>query len=106
MSFWGNLFEDTKERRNASIFYYGLFLFFLGGVLIGLLKILNGLCYWPYILAAMSGMILFWLAKCLLQARARRLDRYKSMPLSRDELTKARSKLFRRPSTSLTVKKL
>jgi hypothetical protein len=95
--FWGNFFEYCKERRNAAVFFGTLAVFFgllVAGVII--YQVADGynlLQYWPFIVVALSFCLLSVIWQGIRQARARRLNRYKTSPLSRDELRKARSKL-------------
>ena len=49
--------------------------------------------YLPDALPGGGVFLLVWVVLGIRRMRARRLDRYKSSPLSRDELSKARSKL-------------
>jgi uncharacterized membrane protein len=90
--FWGNIFEYFKDRRLASLFFGALGLFFL--ILLGV-----GIFYqfflseWPVILLIIGLWLLVLIGVGWRQMRARRLDRYKCSPLSRDEMAKARSKL-------------
>jgi hypothetical protein len=98
--FWGNVFEYFKERRYAAVFF---------GTLMGLIGMLAAgaiiyqvVCeyelerYWGY--ALLAGLLLSggWIGRGILRARRRRRDRGGVLPLSRDELTKARSKLLKR----------
>jgi predicted tellurium resistance membrane protein TerC len=95
--FWGNFFEYCKERRNASIFIGTLAVFFgllVAGVII--YQVADGynlLQYWPFALLGFGLFLSVLVVNGIRQARSRRLNRYKSSPLSRDELRKARSKL-------------
>jgi MFS family permease len=97
--FWGNFFEYCKERRNAAVFFGTLALLIIGLVLGGILYQIsdgwNFLQYWPMMLPGIGLVLLALIWRGLRQFRRRRLDRYKSSPLSRDERTKARSKLIR-----------
>jgi hypothetical protein len=90
--FWGNVFEYFRERERAALFY-GLLLVSGGLGFAGFL-----LCQIPYTRPAAGLLLLGWLGRALLRARARRPARYKSSPLSRDELNKARSKLMKAKS--------
>ncbi len=97
--FWGNIFDYFKDRRLAGVFFGALL------ALIGLLPagwlLYQFLCennlavYLLYPLTIGVLVFLFRLAQGISRALARRRDRYKSSPLSRDELSKARSKLMR-----------
>ena len=95
--FWSNLFESVKERRNVMIFF-GTLVVLPGMILLAFfagyaIEAFNLEHNWP-IPAAGLGLIsaaLIW--RGIRQRRARKLNRYKILPLSRDELTKARSKL-------------
>ncbi len=92
--FWNHFFEGAKERRNAFICVCTIMVFIAGGIAgCQLIDAYDLLQYLPLCLAG-AGLLLTALIWCgFRQMRARRLDRYKSSPLSRDELTKARSKL-------------
>jgi hypothetical protein len=95
--FWSNLFESVKERRNVMVFF-GTLVVLPGIILLAVFayyafEAFNLADNWP-IPAAGFGLILAALIwRGLRQRRARKLNRYKILPLSRDELTKARSKL-------------
>ena len=100
--FWGNLFEYFKERRTAGLFFGTLFAF-LGAVIVGgvIYKVTNGcpwlMGHWPALLAGLGVLLSACLVRSFRRARrARRLNRYKSTPLSRDEWVKARSKLSKK----------
>ena len=97
--FWGNVFEHFKERRYAAVFFGTLMA--LGGLLIVGLILYQVICAYElqdYIIYSLPGaalILIAWVGRGFAQARARRRDRYKISPMSRDELTKARSKLVR-----------
>jgi hypothetical protein len=98
--FWGNIFEYFKDRRLGSVFFGTL------AAVFGLLVLVavfyqNLLREWPVVLAAIGPVLLALIWRGFRQMRAMRLNRYKSSPLSRDEKTKARSKLI----TKSTFKK-
>ena len=100
--FWGNLFEYFKERRTAGLFFGTLFAF-LGAVIVGgvIYEVTNGcpwlMGHWPALLAGLGVLLAAGLVRWFRRARrARRLARYKSTPLSRDEWVKARSKLSKK----------
>jgi hypothetical protein len=96
---WGNVFEYFKERRYAAVFFGTLMA--TGGALV-----VGGLA-WKIILdynwqddaiyvAPFAGLIpVLLILRAIAQARARRRERYKISPMSRDELNKARSKLLK-----------
>jgi hypothetical protein len=103
--FWTNLFEYAKERRNAMLFLVSfallplvLLLGFFGWQAAAALDLA---AHWPLALPGI-GLIAFALARFRVRKqrlrRLRRLNRYKSSPLSRDEKAKARSKLIRTKS--------
>lgn len=91
--FWGNVFDYFKERRLGAVFLASL------AMVIGLL--LLGTVFgnfpwaWPMFFTGLGIMLLVLIWRAIRQARAGRSNRYKSSPLSRDELRKARSKLMR-----------
>jgi hypothetical protein len=101
-SFWGNVFEYFNDRRVAAVFFGTLMA--LGALLIvGLIlyQVIFAYELQDYIFYSLPGAVLIlsaWVGHCVARARARRLDRYKSSPLSRDELVKARSKLITKPT--------
>ena len=88
--FWGNIFEYFRDRRVAGVFFRTL--------LILIVLLAAGLLFREflvYVLPAVAGVFLFRTGFAISRAWARRRNRYKSSPLSRDELSKARSKLMR-----------
>ena len=95
--FWGNVFEYFKDRRVAAVFFGTLMA--LGGLLIGGLILYQVICayelqdYLVYTLPGAGLILLAWVGRCI--ARARRHERYRISPLSRDEVIKARSKLVK-----------
>ncbi len=92
--FWDNVFEYVKERRRGAIFFCSLGLIIVG-LLLGSAFANAGQV--EMMLAAGTGLtLMFILLNGLRRLRAWRLNRYKSSPLSRDELIKARSKLMKR----------
>ena len=94
--FWSNVFDHFKERRLAAVFFGAL------ALVVGLL--LLGTAFgdfrqdWPMILPGMGVLLLAFIWRGVRQMRARRLNRYKTSPLSRDERVKARSKLKTKPT--------
>lgn len=97
--FWGNVFEHFKDRRYAAIFFGSLLALFgtliVGSILYRVICAYEMQSYLVYSLPGLGLMLAAWLARKILAARARARNRYKSSPLSRDELGKARSKLMR-----------
>jgi uncharacterized membrane protein YqjE len=95
--FWDNVFDYFKDRRYGAIFFGSLALLFavfgLGTVLFQVLDAYALRDYLIYALPAAGGLFLIWIFCGIRRLRRRRWDRYKSSPLSRDELSKARSKL-------------
>jgi hypothetical protein len=89
--FWDNVFEYVKERRNVAVFFGTLAVF--GGLLLLATVFGNLQQAWPMILPGVGILLLALIWRGIQQIRARRLNRYKTSPLSRDELAKARSKL-------------
>jgi hypothetical protein len=97
---WGNVFEYFKDRRLGSVFFGSL------AVVLGMLVLVavffqNVLQEWPLVLSSIGLVLLALIWRGFRQMRMMRLNRYKSSPLSRDEKTKARSKLI----TKSTFKK-
>jgi hypothetical protein len=95
--FWGNVFEYFKDRRLGSVFFGSL------AVVLVILVLVAAFCQnllrdWPVVLAAIGLVLLALIWRGFRQVRAKRLNRYKSSPLSRDEKTKARSKLITKPT--------
>ncbi len=91
--FWGNIFEYFKDRRLGSMFFSIL------AVVLGILVLVavffqNLLSEWPVVLGAIGLVLLALIWRGFREIRAQRLNRYKSSPMSRDELNKARSKLM------------
>jgi hypothetical protein len=98
--FWGNLFEYFKERRTAGVFF-GTLMVFLGAIILGVIiyqstDVSHWLSDWPLILPGLVLLLSALLWRWFRRRRARRLNRYKSSPLSRDEWAKARSKLAKK----------
>lgn len=97
--FWGNVFEYFKDRRVAAVFFGSLMA--LGGLLIAGLILYQVFCAYElgeYLVYSLPGVVLAllaWIGRGVARARARRRDRYKVSPMSRDELGKARSKLLK-----------
>lgn len=97
--FWGNVFDYFKDRRIAGVFFGTLLA--LGGTLIVGLILYQVVCAYDmqeqviYSLPGLGLLILLWLARRIMRARAHRKLRYRISPLSRDEITKARSKLLK-----------
>lgn len=97
MNFWGNIFDYFKERRSAGIFYavlHALIGIAIGGLI--LYEVIGPdnfrICL-DYSLLIVALAMLAWTGRTIARARARWRDRYKTSPLSQDELAKARSRL-------------
>jgi len=95
--FWCNLFDYFKERRIAGMFF-GILLVVVVLLLAGALlyQTLGPDKFWHGVVLSspvVVAVFCVWVWRAIAQARARRRDRYKISPLSRDELRKARSKL-------------
>ena len=100
--FWGNLFDYFKERRLGAVFF-GTLLVFIAAMVGGVMVYqtaggFNLLQYWPFALVGTGLLLLALIWRGIRQTRTRRLNRYKSSPLSRDERAKARSKLKTKPT--------
>ena len=97
MILWSDVFEYFKDRRGPAVFLVALFLFFVV-MLIGV-SVFHGVSledlkqHWLFILTSALGLLAAIIWAALREVRARARNRYKSSPLSRDELRKARSKL-------------
>jgi len=95
--FWDNVFDYFKERRYGAIFFGSLAMFFvvfmLGTLSFQVFSAYQLEDYLVYAVPALAGLFLIWIICGIRRQRARRWDRYKFSPLSRDELAKARSKL-------------
>jgi hypothetical protein len=97
--FWGNVFDYFKERRMAGFFFATLT--FLAGLLVAgwlvyqLIRAYNLQDYVVYALPVAIIILCIWAGRSLSRARERWRYRYKSSPMSCDELRKARSKLLR-----------
>lgn len=99
--FWGNMFEYFKDRRYAAVFFGTLMA--LGGLFVAVVigvqifSAYNLQNYLDYIVPGTSAIfaLLFtvWIIRFRRRMLARRKERYKISPMSRDELNKARSKL-------------
>ena len=94
--FWDNVFEYFKDRRFAPVFFGALL-----GLVVALIAgaiLYKTICVYElqhYMVYALPGVGLTFVAligREIARARARARDRYKSSPLSRDEMRKARSK--------------
>jgi hypothetical protein len=99
--FWSNLFESVKERRNVMVFF-GTLVVLPGMILLAsfayyAIEAFNLADNWPVALAGFGLIFAAVIWRGIRQRRARKLNRYKISPLSRDELTKARSKLTTKP---------
>jgi hypothetical protein len=98
--FWSNAFDFVKDRRFVPVFFITLAVLFgvpLGlAFLVGTTSLGDYLKYWPVFAGIFAVWFLISIGRAIVQARARRRNRYKISPLSRDEMTKARSKLLKR----------
>lgn len=86
--FWSNVFEYFKDRRIGAAFFRTFIV-----VLALLIVAVVFWQAWPFFLGAICIWLLALFVREILRWRAWRKNRYKSLPLSRDELMKARSKL-------------
>jgi len=66
-----------------------------GGIALRAAESNDLLKYWPGVVGLVLLVVAILIGRAVMQARARRRDRYKLSPLSRDELGKARSKLLK-----------
>jgi hypothetical protein len=86
--FWTNVFEYFKDRRIGASSFRTFIV-----VLALLIAAAAFWRYWPYFLGIFGLWLLAVTVREIRHWRAWRLNRYKSSPLSRDEINKARSKL-------------
>lgn len=97
--FWCNVLDYLKDRRFGSVFFATLLaLSGVAAIIFVLFQLVVAAGLQEYLVYAppLFGLACFvWLGRSIARARARRRDRYKSSPLSRDDLNKARSKLLR-----------
>ncbi len=95
-----NRFDYFKNRRFVPIFFITLVAIFAGPLVIGIiLQVADSrdlLKYWPFVLMVIGLWLLVLIGRSLREMRVRRLNCYKTSPLSRDEMAKARSKLISR----------
>lgn len=102
---WNNVFEYFRDRGRGALFFGGFSLvlgLLIGGIILGqfLGEEKSKQCVeWMFLLIGIICMARVCLA--IRRVRARRLNRYKISPLSRDEISKARSKLMGRQSSGL-----
>jgi hypothetical protein len=95
--FWGNVFEYFKDRRGPALFFVTLVAFFVaiafGAIMSRVVpdEVLQRIIIYSSPVLGLMLLSSLWLAIRRAQARSR--NRYKSSPLSRDEIIKARSKL-------------
>lgn len=98
-SVWCNVFDYFKERRTAAILYSTfVILAIVAGIGFLLYQVVLAYDLQEYMgYAGMFAGVLFlvWVVRAVNRARARARCRYKSSPLSCDELKKARSKLLK-----------
>ena len=96
-SIWNNLYDKCKDRRYGVLFFISLGSVF-GMCLAALIMAhiigssnLEG--YFLPTLPATGILVVVWIVRTIRQSRQR--ARYEILPLSRDEICKARSKLVR-----------
>ena len=98
--FPGNVFEYFKERRMAGMFFGTLLwlgtLLIVGFIGVRIIRAFELQKYATFAVPVLALLLMIQVARVVRQAQARRRDRYKISPLSRDELTQARSKLLKR----------
>lgn len=96
--FWANMVEYVRDRRFGAVFFGTLMA--LSGLLAAgyiVYQVIVGYGLQGYLIytwPAIAMTFLVWFGRVFRRNQARRRDRYKSTPLSRDELNKARSKLL------------
>lgn len=98
--FWGNVFDFVKDRRFVPVFFITLGVLFgvplAAAILIGTTNISDYFQYWPVMAGVFSIWFVILLWRGIRRSRAEQRNRYQISPLSRDEMTKARSKLVKR----------
>jgi hypothetical protein len=108
MSFWNNVYDDTKDRRYGTLFFITFFCI-IGLVLLGLFlgiqfcaSVPPEVVYAGVAVAVLVLALIGWRWACI--ERKYQRDKLKYSALSRDELAKARSKLKKqiRPATFKT----
>jgi hypothetical protein len=98
--FWGNVLDYLKDRRYAAVFFGTLMA--MGGLLIAGLIAYQVICAYElqgYLVSFLLAGVLISLIEIgrrIARARAQRREWHKISPLSRDELSKARSKLVKK----------
>jgi len=97
-----NWFDYFKDRRFVPIFFVTLLVLVAGTPVIGIIfQVADShdlLKYWPFAAAWLGVLLLALIGRSFARARDRRRNRYKSLPLSRDERAKAQSKLKTKPT--------
>jgi len=97
-----NWFDYFKDRRFVPLFFITLVVLFAGPLVIGIFfqaaDSYDLLKYWPFAAAWLGVLLLVLIGRSIAEARAQRRNRYKSLPLSRDERAKAQSKLKTKPT--------
>lgn len=95
--FWGNIFEYFKDRRGPAVFCVALVAFFvvfaIGAAIFSAVPREDLAAIFICAASVLGLFFLISIISIIRRQRARARDRYKSSPLSRDELRKARSKL-------------
>ncbi len=95
--FWSNVFDYFKDRRFAAVFFCTILcvagILIAGSVFYESIGPENFQSFLTYSLPVVALAMGAWIWRGIARALARRRDRYKTSPLSRDELSKARSKL-------------
>lgn len=98
-----NWFDYYKDRRFVPIFFITLVVLciigpFVVGIIFQVADSYDLLKYWPFAAAWLGILQLALIGRRFARARDRRCNRYKSLPLSRDERAKAQSKLKTKPT--------
>ena len=93
--FW-SMYDSFKDRRYGGLFLTSLVVFFLGLLIFGtVICTLNLQEYFPYALPGVGLLAVAWIWRVVRRTRAGRRERLRYLPLSRDELRVARSKLVK-----------
>ena len=100
--FWDNLFEYGNDRRFGTVFFSTLLSLLL--MVLGVAILYQIICAYDledrliFVWPGLVMLLVVWIWRKIRRWRTQMRSQYKSSPLSRDELTKARSKLKTTPT--------